>query len=328
MFRAAHGQIKAHGVLPSRIGRFVDKSMGRRAALATLLGGVAAGAGVALAAKGPLSSEESREKAKLNFLEYFKSNYRVMTDAEKKATIARMERLAKLEHGENVKISGAPALPGVLFGYAFNISKCKGYLECVAACIAENNLDRSTRMQYIKIFELEQGTLNLERGRTDFFHEVPVPGNFYLGTQCFQCENPPCTPVCPVGATWREPDGIVVIDYDWCIGCRYCQAACPYWARRFNWKSPRIPQAQLNRSQHYLGNRPRRKGVVEKCTFCIQRTRTGRNPACVDACPTGARVFGNLLDPDSEIRWVLEHEKVFRLKEGLGTEPKFWYFAD
>jgi molybdopterin-containing oxidoreductase family iron-sulfur binding subunit len=131
-----------------------------------------------------------------------------------------------------------------------------------------------------------------------------------------------------VGATWQEPDGIVVIDYDWCIGCRYCMAACPYWARRFNWSDPEVPAAEVNPNQHYLGNRARKRGVVEKCTVCIPRTRQGRLPACVEACPTGARVFGNLLDPDSEIRWVLANKRVFRLKEDLKTEPRFWYFTD
>jgi molybdopterin-containing oxidoreductase family iron-sulfur binding subunit len=143
-----------------------------------------------------------------------------------------------------------------------------------------------------------------------------------------QCDNPPCVKACPVQATWKEPDGITVIDYDWCIGCRYCQAACPYWARHFNWNQPKLPKEEVNPDTHYLGNRPRPKGVMEKCTFCIQRTRKGRLPACLEACPTGARVFGNLLDPNSDIRYVLENKVVFRLKEDLGTEPKFWYYTD
>jgi molybdopterin-containing oxidoreductase family iron-sulfur binding subunit len=84
----------------------------------------------------------------------------------------------------------------------------------------------------------------------------------------------------------------------------------------------------LNTDTHFLGNRPRPRGVVEKCTFCIQRSRKGRQPACVEACPTGARIFGNLLDPSSDIRYVLENKTVFRLKEELGAEPKFWYFTD
>ena len=106
-------------------------------------------------------------------------------------------------------------------------------------------------------------------------------------------------------------------------------AACPYWARRFNWSEPEVSAEEVNPDQHYLGNRARKKGCVEKCTFCIHRTRQG--PVCRPArkpVPTGARVFGNLLDPDSEIRWVLANKQVFRLKEELGTEPRFWYFAD
>ena len=201
-------------------------------------------------------------------------------------------------------------------------------MECVTACVNENNLDRRTHTQYIRIFEMEHGKLDPAGGDGQYYHEVPVDNKFYMGTQCFHCENAPCTKACPTKATWREPDGIVVVDYDWCIGCRYCQAACPYYGRRFNWGKPEVPEEEVTTRQHYLGNRLRPKGKMEKCTFCIQRTRKGRLPACVEACPTGSRVFGNLLDPESEIRYVLKHKKVFRMREELGTEPKFWYFID
>ena len=251
-----------------------------------------------------------------------------MTEQERRETIERLERIAELRRGADVSIAGTPAREGVLYGYAFNISRCRGYRDCVRACVLENNQDRASTMQYIRIFEIKNGHMSPDNGNADYFHEVPQEGHFYLGTQCFQCENPPCVKVCPVGATWKEPDGITVIDYDWCIGCRYCEAACPYWARRFNWHEPKVPQTELNPKQHYLGNRPRKKGVMEKCTFCIQRTREGQQPACAEACPTGARIFGNLLDPNSEIRYILENKKVFRLKEDLGTDPKFWYFMD
>ncbi len=310
-------------------GSMLQKRLDRRNALRVLLGGAVAGT-QAITACSPLTtqSDEAREARQLAWQEFIKGNYRVMTEAERAETIARLERLAELRHGTNITIQSTGAQPGVVFGYAFNISKCKGFRSCVEACINENNLDRRAATQYIRIFEMEDGVIDLDHADASFQHEVPAEGHFYLGTQCFQCANPPCVRVCPVGATWQEPDGITVIDYDWCIGCRYCMAACPYWARRFNWSAPDVPADELNTNQHYLGNRARKAGVVEKCTFCIHRTRQGQLPACVEACPTGARVFGNLLDPDSEIRWVLANKPVFRLKEDLKTEPRFWYFTD
>jgi len=194
--------------------------------------------------------------------------------------------------------------------------------------VKENNLDRKSKTQYVRVFEMENGQMDITTGNGKYFHEVPVEDHFYMGIQCFHCENAPCIKACPTKATWKEEDGIVVVDYDWCIGCRYCMAACPYWGRRFNWHDPEIPKEEINTQQHYLGNRIRKRGQVEKCTFCVQRSREGKLPACAEACPTGARVFGNLLDPDSEIRYVLKTKKVFRMKEDLGTDPKFWYFSD
>jgi len=289
---------------------------------------IAAAAGSASLAIGGCVGSSGSEEMGLKWEEYFKKHYRLMSQEEKDATVARLERLAKLDRGINVQISNQEPLEQVLFGYAFNISRCKGYMDCVQACVRENNLDRRTKTQYVRIFEMDPGQLDPTAGDGKYFHEVPVKNKFYMGVQCFHCENAPCIKACPTKATWREPDGIVVIDYDWCIGCRYCLAACPYWGRRFNWGDPEVPTDEINRNQHYLGNRMRMRGVMEKCTFCIQRTRKGKLPACADACPTGSRVFGNLLDPDSEIRFVLQNKKVFRFKEDLGTEPKFWYFMD
>lgn len=306
----------------------MEKKMNRRKALQQLTLGVTTASAVVQTACQPFASDQASEKANLNWEEYFKKNYRLMTAEERLQTVSRLERIGQLKAGVNQSISTESPSKGVLFGYAFNISKCKGYMDCISACVKENNLDRSSHMQYIRIFEVEEGQSSLASANGSFYHEVPAEGHYYMGTQCFHCENPPCVDVCPVGATWKEDDGIVVVDYDWCIGCRYCQAACPYFGRRFNWNTPEVPIEEMNLEQHYLGNRPRKKGVMEKCTFCIQRSRKGKNPACVEACPTGARVFGNLLDPDSEIRYVIENKKVFRMKEDLGTEPKFWYFTD
>jgi len=303
-----------------------SKSQGRRrflktAAKAAALGGAAmvTGCGGAMG---------SNEVMGLRWKEYFKKHYRLMTPEEKEQTVARLERLAKIKKNVDVQIGTEAPVEGVLYGYAFNVSRCEGFMECVAACVKENNLDRKSNTQYIRIFELEHGQMSPEVGDGKFFHEVPVADHFYMGVQCYHCDNPPCVKACPTKATWKEPDGIVVVDYDWCIGCRYCIAACPYYGRRFNWNEPVVPKAEVTKKQHYLGNRLRRRGQMEKCTFCVQRSRNGRLPACVEACPTGARVFGNLLDPNSEIRFVLQNKKVYRFKEDLGTDPKFWYFID
>jgi Fe-S-cluster-containing dehydrogenase component len=313
---------------PDGFDQVIKKPLDRRSALKGLTAGLLAGTGFLNSACNVTAGDSDKELASLKWDEYFKGNYQLMNAEEKAATVERLERMYALSNGGKINVSDTGAVEDVLFGYAFNISKCQGYMDCVNACVEENNQDRDSQMQYIRIHEFKKGQMNFEMADDNFYHEVPAAGHFYLGTQCFHCENPPCVDVCPVKATWKEKDGIVVIDYDWCIGCRYCEAACPYDGRRFNWSTPHVPENELNKDQHYLGNRPRKKGVMEKCTFCVQRSRNGENPACVEACPTGARIFGNLLDPNSTIRWVIENKKVFRLKEDLGTEPKFWYFMD
>ncbi|APD07955.1 hdr-like menaquinol oxidoreductase iron-sulfur subunit [Flavobacteriaceae bacterium UJ101] len=312
----------------TKLDRTLNQKVDRRNAIKGLTAGLLAGTGFAATSCSSFSSDKEKENAGLKWEEYFQKNYRLMTPEEKNEAVKRLERSYELQHNTKVSISDAGPLENVLYGYAFNISKCQGYMDCINACIKENNQDRKSDMQYIRIHEQQNGSMDFEHADDNYYHMVPAEGSFYMGTQCFHCENPPCVEVCPVKATWKEEDGIVVVDYNWCIGCRYCMAACPYDGRRFNWSTPEIPANELNKEQHYLGNRPRMKGVMEKCTFCIQRSRKGQLPACADACPTGARVFGNLLDPKSEIRWVLENKKVFRLKEDLGTEPKFWYYMD
>jgi len=245
-----------------------------------------------------------------------------------KASLEDLERRYSEQYGTDVTVAGTPPIPDVQFAYALDLSRCVGCRRCVYACVEENNQSRDPQVHWIRVLGMDK-----DKG-VDFSHadpyydpeQVPEEGHFYVPVACQQCENPPCVKTCPTGATWREDDGIVVIDYDWCIGCRCCMAACPYGARHFNWATPSIPDAELNPDTHYLGNRPRPKGVVEKCTFCIQRVRAGRYPACVEVCPAGARKFGNLLDPDSEIRYIIEHKRILVLKEELNTVPRFFYF--
>ena len=260
--------------------------------------------------------------------EFFRKHFLELTPTEVNARVARLRADYERRFGQPVSIAATAAQPGVTFGYALDLSRCIGCRRCVYACVKENNQSRHPQIQWIRVLEMEK-----ERG-IDFeaanpYYDpatVPDPDHFYVPVACQQCRTPQCTKVCPVGATWQEPDGIVVIDYDWCIGCRCCMAACPYGARHFNWAEPEVPPAELNPNMHVLGNRPRLRGVVEKCTFCIQRVRSGRYPACVEICPVGARKFGNLLDPESEITRILHEKRVFVLKAELKTEPKFYYF--
>lgn len=260
--------------------------------------------------------------------EFLQQHYKELSDDDKETIFARLEKETLEDYGAEVSISDPEPIPGVKFGYAINLSKCNGNGKCMEACHKENNHDRDTNQSYIRVLEMDRGTFDMSQGTTTYDHTVPQDDKYYLPIQCQQCENPPCVHVCPVEATWQEEDGIVVVDYNWCIGCRYCEAACPYHARRFNWQQPEIPAEEVNPDQSYLSNRIRPQGVMEKCHFCLHRTREGRLPACLEACPTGARVFGDLNDPDSEINWVLRNKRVFILKEEVGTRPNFFYYFD
>ncbi len=263
--------------------------------------------------------------------DFLQKHFLEMTEEEKKQVIAKLEKRYFEQYGKKFQISTKAALPETLWGYGLELSRCIGCRRCVYACVQENNHSRYARqLHWIRVLRLKRGNLiNLEDSEHYYAPEtVPEKGFVYLPVQCQQCQNPPCVKVCPIHATWQEPDGIVVVDYNWCIGCRYCIAACPYKGRVFNWAEPNLPKDEVNPNVHYLGNRPRMKCAVEKCTYCIQRVREGRYPACVEACPTGSRKFGNLLDPKSEIRYIIERKRVFRLKEDLNTEPKFYYFFE
>ena len=294
----------------------------RRAALKA--GFVAVGAAATARAMAPAADYVKT----LTLESVLQGHYKELTTDEVLEITERLEAKALEEHGVEVEIDDVRPLPGVSFGYALNLSLCNGNRRCVEACNIENNHDKASRNSFITVIRIEAGSVSLDHGSPHFDDPVPEEGAIYLPVQCHQCDNPPCVKVCPVEATWKESDGIVVVDYDWCIGCRYCMAGCPYHARRFNWTEPELRPDQITTEQAYLGNRIRPAGVVEKCTFCLQRTRKGLQPACLEACPTGARVFGDLNDPDSSIRWVLENKRIFILKEDLGTLPRFFYFFD
>lgn len=139
---------------------------------------------------------------------------------------------------------------------------------------------------------------------------------------CNHCENPPCVRVCPTKATFKRDDGIVLMDYHRCIGCRFCMAACPYGSRSFNWRNPRPFIKEIRKAYP-----TRMRGVVEKCNFCSERLAEGLQPACVEACSAKALTFGDLEDPHSEVRELLHEHFTIRRKPELGTMPQIYYIV-
>ncbi|OGW95663.1 MAG: 4Fe-4S ferredoxin [Omnitrophica WOR_2 bacterium GWA2_45_18] len=261
--------------------------------------------------------------------QFLQKHYHELSPAEMDRVLKRIAGEVEKKYGLRPNVRDVKPMDGVEFVYALNLTRCIGCRRCVHGCVAENNQSRTPEIQYIRVLKMPQGTLDMEKGEHRYdVASVPEKGHFYMPVQCHQCKKPPCVKACPVEATWQEPDGITVIDYNWCIGCRYCEAACPYWARRFNFAEPQIPKEKINPDMAYLSNRPRQKGVMEKCHFCLHRTREGKYPACLEACPTGSRIFGNVLDPDSAISYILKNKRVFVLKEEAGTVPRFFYYFD
>jgi molybdopterin-containing oxidoreductase family iron-sulfur binding subunit len=141
---------------------------------------------------------------------------------------------------------------------------------------------------------------------------------------CNHCDNPPCVRVCPTKATFRRADGIVVMDYHRCIGCRFCMAGCPFGARSLNWRDPR-PFIDVKKMNPEYPTRTR--GVVEKCTFCDERLAKGIIPACVEACKEKLLVFGDVEDANSEVRKLLRAGHALRRKPQLGTQPQVYYLV-
>ncbi len=260
---------------------------------------------------------------------FFQQQYERLTPEKLDNILRRLERETMKQYGREVHIQDLKPRPGIQYAYALNLGRCIGCRRCVHACVEENNQSREPRIEYIRVMEMPKGTLDVEKSNHYYTHDkVPAEGKYYMPVQCHQCDNPPCVKVCPVRATWKDDDGIVVVDYNWCIGCRYCEAACPYWARRFNFAEPKIPAEEINPEMAYLGNRIRPQGTMEKCTFCLRRVRQGMLPACVEICPTGARQFGNLLDPKSDINYILHNKRVYIFKQEAGTSPRFYYWFD
>jgi molybdopterin-containing oxidoreductase family iron-sulfur binding subunit len=227
----------------------------------------------------------------------------------------------------------------VKWGMVIDLDKCTGCGACMVACQAENNIapvtDGSNKLRtltWMLIYELSNGK------------DFPEHDIAYLPRPCMQCGKPSCSTVCPVVATTKDEEGGIVSQiYPRCIGCRYCMAACPYHARYFNWFDPVWPEGMDKTLNTSTSVRPR--GVVEKCHFCHHRFAAAKEkaraegrdpmkleegayiPACVEVCPTGAIVFGDLNNPEHKVAKLAKSKYAFRLLERLGTEPQVYYFS-
>ena len=200
-------------------------------------------------------------------------------------------------------------------GMVIDLKKCIGCHSCAVACKLNNNLPEG--MWWNRV--LTQGGETMDTAAGTYPDKLKLS---HLPVNCQHCEDAPCVKACPVGASYKAEDGTVQIDYDKCIGCRMCMAACPYDARSFNWQEPEYPLS------HAVGeaDAPRHQGhIVEKCTFCKNRRERGEVPACMELCLGRARYWGDLDDPESDVARVMGGRKTMRLLEEKGTRPQVYY---
>jgi molybdopterin-containing oxidoreductase family iron-sulfur binding subunit len=230
------------------------------------------------------------------------------------------------------------AQPTCRFGMAIDLDRCTGCGACAVACAVENNVpaappaaDDRRGVTWMRVYTARNGG------------EPEGSGQAFFPVLCQQCDREtPCVAVCPQTAVERDPKtGIVTQIPSRCLGCRYCMAACPYHARYFNWWDPDLPAGMEETLNPDVS--PRMRGVVEKCNFCHGRLQAARAraaaagrrelepgeyvPACVEACPARAIVFGDLADPGSEVSRLSKGPRAFRVLERLGTEPKVFYLS-
>lgn len=206
-------------------------------------------------------------------------------------------------------------IPGKKYVMVVDLSRCKNALKCTKACQKEHMLPYEDK--YLKVYKMQDAT-----------ETAP----YWMPKPCLHCDKPPCVKVCPVDATYKRSDGLVLIDNERCIGCRFCMAACPYSTRTFNWDEPAQPADVASMTYSPETGMPRKKGTVEKCDFCPDMLRKGKLPHCVTACPNGVYYFGDanedtVCNGDETVRFrqLLKDKAGYRYLEALGTEPSLYY---
>ena len=219
------------------------------------------------------------------------------------------------------------------WGMVIDTDRCTGCEACVVACAAENNIPTVGEQEAVR--DRAMHWLRIERYYEGEFPEVETR---FVPVLCQQCGSAPCEPVCPVYATYHNPEGLNAMVYSRCVGTRFCANNCPYTVRTFNWFDPEWPEPLDRQLNPDVARRP--AGVMEKCTFCVQRIHQAKDdaareereladgdvqPACAQSCPTRAITFGDLEDPESRVTQLSKSDRAFRLLDHLGTRPAVTY---
>ena len=272
-----------------------------------LAAGTVSGAGVLTSFS---SGIETGEKVKMlapngTLVEVDSSALRVVENPENELTLTELQKRGRL------------GIPGKKWVMVIDLSRCQNARKCMEACNSAHEL------------RPEQHHINVLR-----MQDARDTAPYYMPKPCYHCDNPPCTKVCPVNATFKRQDGIVLIDNERCIGCRFCIAACPYSARMFNWFEPEMTEEEKLRTYDIELNVPQKKGTITKCLFSADRLREGKLPYCVSACPNGVYYFGDVNEDavtngttGETVRFssLIKDNAGYTVHEELGTKPQVFY---
>ena len=276
--------------------------------LALLGSGAIAGAGVLFSGYEYEQSKDPKGKIRLLTVD----NKMVEVDAE-------AIRNVKMSEAQRLQVLGREGIKGRRWVMVVDLSKCRNARKCIAAC--QNAHDLYPWQYHMSVLQMQ---------------DSPETALYNMPKPCQHCDNPPCVYDCPVDATFKRQDGIVLIDNERCIGCRFCMAACPYSARIFQWQEPKVSKEHLGQAYNVELNVPQRKGTISKCLFSADRLRDGKLPYCVSACPNSVYWFGDenedavtngTTKETTQLSELLKNNGGFQLMTELGTKPRVYYLS-
>jgi molybdopterin-containing oxidoreductase family iron-sulfur binding subunit len=273
-----------------------------------IAGGLLAGLAAGCSSKNPFTPQDGDVKASGEMVKLLSVDGEVIE--VDKAFLKPVPDSPHVSNAEERK-----GIAGKSFVMVIDLSRCKNLKKCQAACDHVHHVHPGEH--WIKVYNMQ---------------DAEHTAHYWQPTTCMHCDEPPCVKVCPVDATFKRQDGIVLIDSDRCIGCRFCMAACPYSTRVFNWSEPDLPKEIAEKKYSCETSMPQKRGTVSKCDFCPDMTRMGMLPHCVSACPNGVFFFGDINEDSvtngsETFRFsdLIKDKAGYRLMEDLGTRPRVYY---